>query len=186
MLFLSEVKQLQRRCSFITFRFLQTSSYCSYDRPFDHADSSLNLEEANAAAQRLTPAKFATAHIKASISSGNLVKILPHYPLDGQPATVEVDSIQHMLNNDDEYKELAEFPGPLIKGVTHKKTIIEYCENKIKNAAYSQEIVDTQSYILMWELLILLIRQNGVSQCTFCFIICGANHVLTFTDGCGS
>lgn len=136
----------------------------------------------------MTPAKFATAHIKASISSGNLVKILPHYPLDGQPATVEVGSIQQLLINDDEYKELADFPGPLIKGVTHKKTIIEYCENKIKTAAYNQEIVDTQSYILMWELLILLIRQNGVCHYAFywlnnqCILCC----FFTFADGGGN
>lgn len=100
-----------------------------------------------------------------------MVKVLPHYPLDGQSAVVEIDNIQNLLTNDDEYKELAEFPGPLVKGVTHKKTIIEYCENKIKNALYSQEILDTQSYILMWELLILLIKQNGVSQCIN-FIAC--------------
>lgn len=49
-----------------------------------------------------------------------------------------------------------------ISGVTHKKTIIEYCENKKKYAIYNKDIIDTDSYILMWELLILLIRQNGV------------------------
>lgn len=50
-----------------------------------------------------------------------------------------------------------------LSGVTHKKPIIEYCENKIRHAIYNKDIVDADSYILMWELLILLIRQNGVS-----------------------
>ncbi|XP_031333554.1 uncharacterized protein LOC116163652 isoform X2 [Photinus pyralis] len=131
-------------------------------RPFDQTDSSLYLEDTTGASQRLTPAKFATAHVKASISSGRLVKIFPHYPLDGQPAVVEVNNLKELLVNDDEYKELVEFPGPLIKGVTHKKTIIEYCENKIRSAIYSRDIGDVDSYILMWELLILLLRQNGM------------------------
>lgn len=115
----------------------------------------------------MTPAKFATAHIKGCISAGQLIRILPNYPLDGQPATVHITDIQSLLINDDEFKELSEFPGPLIKGVTHKKTVIEYCENKIKNAQNNPEIVDVESYVLMWELLILLLRQNGVNMYIF-------------------
>lgn len=48
-------------------------------------------------------------------------------------------------------------------GVTHKKTIIEYCENKIKKAVVNEEMVDRASYILLYELMIMLIQQNGVS-----------------------
>lgn len=48
-------------------------------------------------------------------------------------------------------------------GVTHKKTIIEYCENKIKKAMVNEEITDRASYILLYELMIMLIQQNGVS-----------------------
>lgn len=47
-------------------------------------------------------------------------------------------------------------------GVTHKKTIIEYCENKIKKATMSEELFDRASYILLYELMIMLIQQNGV------------------------
>lgn len=134
----------------------------SYGRPFDQADSSLNLEDATVTSQRLTPAKYATAHVKVSIDSGIMVRVPPHYPMDGQLAAVDFGSMQTLLASNDEYRELANFPGPLIKGVTHKKTIIDYCENKIRQANF-QNIRDCQSYILMWELLILLIRQNGVS-----------------------
>lgn len=134
----------------------------SYSRPFDQTDSSLLYENQTISSQRLTPAKFGTAHLKVSISSGKYIKILPNYPLDKQTATVEVHNLQNFFN-DDEFIELNEFPGPLIKGVTHKKTIIEYCENKIRNVAYNDQIIDVDSYVLMWELLILLLRQNGVS-----------------------
>ncbi|CAH0559554.1 unnamed protein product [Brassicogethes aeneus] len=136
----------------------------SLNRPFDHTDSSTtNLENRSASAHRMTPAKFATAHAKASIASGKLLRVLPNYPLDGQPALVEVCSLQLALQNDEEFRELDSFPGPLVRGVTHKKTIIEYCESKIKGAAFGGDAVpDVDSYVLMWELLILLIRQNGM------------------------
>ncbi|EFA12359.2 hypothetical protein TcasGA2_TC002065 [Tribolium castaneum] len=134
----------------------------SFVRTLDQTDTSLNYEDPNLTAQRLTPAKFATAHIKASISCGKMVKILPHYPLDGQAPTVELCSLENFLYNDEDYQELKRFPGPLVKGTTHKKTIIEYCENKIKSCAFNHYIGDKESYILMWELLILLIRQNGM------------------------
>lgn len=115
--------------------------------------------------QRLTPTKFSTAHVKAAVGSGKMIKILPRYPLDGQSASVEIlDLRSFLLAEDNETKELIEFPGPLIRGVTHKKTIIEYCEGKIKYATCNPEVGDPDSYILMWELMILLIRQNGVSE----------------------
>ncbi|KAJ8981603.1 hypothetical protein NQ317_011882 [Molorchus minor] len=122
----------------------------------------LDSSRKSTAAQRLTPAKFSTAHVNASIASGRLLRILPHYPMDGQNATVEICNLQSLLARDEDYIELSQFPGPLVNGVTHKKTIIEYCEGKIRRAAYNQDIIDVDSYVLMWELLILLIRQNGM------------------------
>ncbi|XP_049821203.1 protein transport protein Sec16A-like isoform X4 [Aethina tumida] len=133
----------------------------SYTRPFDNTDSSLIFEDTTIA-QRLTPAKFTTAHIRASISSGKLLRVLPNYPIEGDAPIVEVCNLQQILENDEEFKELNSFPGPLVKGVSHKKTIIEYCENKIRSAGFNNDIVDVDSYVLMWELLILLIRQNGM------------------------
>nr|CAH7728124.1 unnamed protein product [Callosobruchus chinensis] len=134
----------------------------SYSRPYDQTDNSLLLDESTMNAQRLTPAKFSTAHLKASITSGRLLRILPHYPMDGQSATIELCHMNLLLADDEGFKELSEFPGPLAKGTTHKKTIIEYCENKIKRASHNQDLIDAESYILMWELLILLVRQNGM------------------------
>ncbi|GJQ86246.1 hypothetical protein Trydic_g8945 [Trypoxylus dichotomus] len=133
----------------------------SYGRPFD-ATESVILDDSTAQAQRLTPTKFATAHLKVSISSGKLVKILPNYPLDGQSAIVELMNVQNLLTCDDEIEELSRFPGPLVRGTTHKKTVIEYCESKIKYASWSDSINDPNSYILLWQLMILLIRQNGM------------------------
>lgn len=46
---------------------------------------------------------------------GQVVKILPHYPLDGQPATVEIHDMQGMVSSDETVKELQGFPGPLVR-----------------------------------------------------------------------
>jgi hypothetical protein len=46
---------------------------------------------------------------------GQVVKILPHYPLDGQPATVEIHDIQSLISSDETMKELQNFPGPLVR-----------------------------------------------------------------------
>ncbi|KAL3278660.1 hypothetical protein HHI36_016197 [Cryptolaemus montrouzieri] len=132
----------------------------SFVRQKDHTDSYI-LEDATNKLGRVTPAKFITAHTKASIATGRMVKILPNYPQDGQLALVELVSLETYLQKDDEYKELANYPGPLIKAVTHKKTVIEYCESKVRNAGSNLDICDADSYILMWDFLILLLRQNG-------------------------
>lgn len=52
------------------------------------------------------------------------------------------------------------FPGPLVRGVSHKKTVIEFCEDKMK---HDQLIAPSQraSYSLLWGYLILMLRQNG-------------------------
>ncbi|XP_076251335.1 endoplasmic reticulum export factor secretory 16 isoform X3 [Rhynchophorus ferrugineus] len=134
----------------------------SFNRTYDQTDLSLTYEEQSTVAQRLTPAKFSTVHLKASIASGRMVRVLPHYPMDGQSATVEIRNFDYLLDNDPDYLELKSFPGPLVKGVTHKKQVIEYCDKKIKGAHYNRDIADVDSYVLMWELLILLIRQNGM------------------------
>lgn len=47
-------------------------------------------------------------------------------------------------------------------GVTHKKSVIEYCMVRVRNAA-REGAPDVRGYGLLWELLALMLRQNGVS-----------------------
>lgn len=71
------------------------------------------------------------------------------------------------------------YPGPLTRGTTHKKTIIEFCEDQIRMGPPTNSVrsrgnsmssivsltqINRSSYTLMWNLLILLLRQNGVSN----------------------
>ncbi|CAL1681823.1 unnamed protein product [Lasius platythorax] len=123
-------------------------------------DTSL-LEDSTIVSARLTPTKYSTSHAYGCFSIGSLVHVQPSYPADGERAKVDIFRVDNLLSHDPVTRDLRLYPGPLINGVTHKKTIIEYCENKIKKAVVNEEIVDRASYILLYELMIMLIQQNG-------------------------
>lgn len=86
---------------------------------------------------------------------------MPHYPLDGQPATVEIYSLKEYL---DFNGELSSFPGPLVRQVTHKGSVISWCQKKLAQVERREKTnkSDHEALILLWKLLILLLRQNGV------------------------
>ncbi|XP_058802718.1 uncharacterized protein LOC131670805 isoform X2 [Phymastichus coffea] len=119
------------------------------------------LEDQTTASSRMTPTKFSTAHTKGTFSIGALIHVHPSYPTDGERARIDLLKIDELFHQDSTFRELRSYPGPLIKGVTHKKTIIEYCENKIKKAPLNEEIFEVSSYVLLYELMIMLIQQNG-------------------------
>ncbi|XP_011879945.1 PREDICTED: uncharacterized protein LOC105568691 isoform X2 [Vollenhovia emeryi] len=119
------------------------------------------LEDSIITSARLTPAKYSTSHAYGCFSIGSLVHVQPSYPADGERAKVDIFRVDNLLSHDPIARDLRLYPGPLINGVTHKKTIIEYCENKIKKAVVNEEMVDRASYILLYELMIMLIQQNG-------------------------
>nr|XP_033185020.1 protein transport protein Sec16A isoform X3 [Bombus vancouverensis nearcticus] len=126
------------------------------------ADISM-LEDSTTTSARMTPTKFSISHVYGCFSIGSLIHVHPSYPSDGERAKVDIFRLDNLLSHDPVARDLRAYPGPLIKqvGVTHKKTIIEYCENKIKRAASNEEMVDRASYILLYELMIMLIQQNG-------------------------
>ncbi|XP_038046438.1 protein transport protein Sec16A-like [Patiria miniata] len=112
--------------------------------------------------ERLTPAKFALPHIIARFSpGGHLVKVLPNMPQDGMPARVEIHSIETMLEHTAEAEELRAFPGPLIKGETHKNDVISFCNGKSTACKNSTDTPDRESASLLWDLMELVCRQNG-------------------------
>lgn len=130
---------------------------------------------------RLTPCKFTTDHCTASLANGLMVCVKPQFSSNSDFTSVV--RIMQINVNDSTRKLFQLYPGPLARGVTHKKTVIEFCEEQIRlgpqpvgqNAAFksrgnsmsslfsqqSQPVLRS-SYTLMWNLLILLLRQNGV------------------------
>lgn len=65
---------------------------------------------------RLTPPKYSYPHTRASFGpNGQLVKVHPNRPADGQPAIVEVQDIQILLESCPEAEEFKHYPGPLTR-----------------------------------------------------------------------
>lgn len=65
---------------------------------------------------RMTPHKFIIPHGRASFGpTGRLVDVLPHSPLDGQLALLEIVDIGELMSHSPEADNLRQFPGPLVR-----------------------------------------------------------------------
>lgn len=135
--------------------------------------------------QRLTPCKFLNEHTLIHFTSGILVTLKPKYTTGGGGGVasnnnnniVNIVKLMNIQPKDETRKLFQTYPGPLIRGLSHKKTIIEFCEEQIlqgpnnieSTTIYSKQLINPNaekyrgSYTLLWQLLILLLRQNGVS-----------------------
>ncbi|CAG2059298.1 unnamed protein product, partial [Timema podura] len=128
----------------------------------DHTNSSGAGEPGSSTPQQLTPAKFSTAHVKGVMTArGQLLRVMPHYPLDGQSATVEIHDMQALPGLEDTRQELRDFPGPLVRASSSKNYLINFCTRKIKSAEKDPGLFDRGSVILLWRLLVVLLKQNG-------------------------
>lgn len=138
--------------------------YYGYDE-YSSKPSSADLSSEQitvTAAARLTPAKFSCAHPICNFSSsGVLVTVIPTQLGSMQAAPVEFHDIQVLMETTESFEELKQYQGPLIRGKTHKNDIIEFCLQKVKYFAAKKDLPDRESYILLWELMVLLLRQNG-------------------------
>ena len=65
---------------------------------------------------RRTPAKFAIPHLRVTLGpGGQVVKLMPNNPADGQPARVEIQDVDESIKCDPQSEEITRFPGPLVK-----------------------------------------------------------------------
>ncbi|XP_051893434.1 protein transport protein Sec16A [Pristis pectinata] len=110
----------------------------------------------------VTPEKFTVPHLCVRFSpGGQLLKVLGNLPSEGQPALVEIHSLETILQHMPEQEELRSFPGPLAKEETHKVDVINFAQNKATECLRNDELLDKESANLLWELIVLLCRQNG-------------------------
>uniref|UniRef100_UPI00358FE92C protein transport protein Sec16A-like n=1 Tax=Myxine glutinosa TaxID=7769 RepID=UPI00358FE92C len=112
--------------------------------------------------QASAPEKFPVPHICVRFGpGGHLVRSLPNMPADGQPALVEIHSLEVMLQQTPEQEELRNFPGPLTKADTHKGDVLLFAQSQATRCLQNSSLLDRQSAALLWQLLVLLCRQNG-------------------------
>nr|XP_012637494.1 protein transport protein Sec16A isoform X6 [Microcebus murinus] len=109
-----------------------------------------------------SPEKFSVPHICARFGpGGQLIKVLPNLPSEGQPALVEIHSMETLLQHTSEQEEMRAFPGPLGKGDTHKVDVINFAQNKATKCLQDENLIDRESASLLWNFIVLLCRQNG-------------------------
>ncbi|XP_007256662.3 protein transport protein Sec16A isoform X1 [Astyanax mexicanus] len=110
----------------------------------------------------LTPEKFSVPHCCARFGpAGQLILVQPNLPSAGQPALVELHSMETMMQDSPEQTELRAFPGPLVKEETHKVDVIKFAQNKAQECIRNDDLIDKDSAVLIWEFIVLLCRQNG-------------------------
>lgn len=69
-------------------------------------------------ASRQTPVKFGSVHTIVRFGAGGqLIKVRPNRPSDNQPTTVEIHSVELLLQSTEEAEDLRSYPGPLSKYV---------------------------------------------------------------------
>lgn len=107
--------------------------------------------------RRMTPMKFNTLNFFSHmIPLGCMLRI------KNSGTVLELVKMKQFLGHLPEFKELEAFPGPLTPLSTHKNTVIQFCKRKIKEARVNVGQVDKENYILLWEFLMLMLRQNGM------------------------
>uniref|UniRef100_A0A8D2GXD8 Protein transport protein sec16 n=1 Tax=Urocitellus parryii TaxID=9999 RepID=A0A8D2GXD8_UROPR len=108
-----------------------------------------------------TPVKFYIPHVSVSFGpGGQLVCVCPNSPPDGQTALVELHSMEVILNDSEDQEEMRSFSGPLIREDVHKVDIMTFCQQKAAQRLKS-ETPGSKDSALLWQLLVLLCRQNG-------------------------
>ncbi|XP_072816546.1 protein transport protein Sec16A isoform X1 [Vicugna pacos] len=109
-----------------------------------------------------SPEKFSVPHICARFGpGGQLIKVIPNLPSEGQPALVEIHSMEILLQHRPEQEEMRLFPGPLGKDDTHKVDVINFAQNKATKCLQNENLIDKESASLLWSFIVLLCRQNG-------------------------
>nr|XP_033710622.1 protein transport protein Sec16B isoform X8 [Tursiops truncatus] len=122
--------------------------------------SPVQAEDISAAGPK-TPMKFYIPHVPVSFGpGGQLVCVGPRSLSDGQTALVELHSMEVILNDSEEQEKMRTFSGPLIREDVHKVDIVTFCQQKAAQSRKS-ETPGSRDSALLWQLLVLLCRQNG-------------------------
>ncbi|XP_053549274.1 protein transport protein Sec16B isoform X2 [Bombina bombina] len=111
--------------------------------------------------QPTTPMKFSLPHVSVCFGArGHLVRVCPNFPADGQPAIVEIHSLEVILNETAEQEEIRNFPGPVQREDLHKVDIMNFCQQNIEQCLRSGS-PQRRDDALLWQMLLQMCRQNG-------------------------
>ncbi|XP_056315797.1 protein transport protein Sec16B isoform X3 [Danio aesculapii] len=110
----------------------------------------------------VAPLKFSIPHVAVSFGpAGQLVWVSPALASEGEPAQVELHSLEVILCETHEQQDMRDFPGPLAREDLHKVDAINFAIQMSERCLKDEKLEDHTSAALLWHFLILLCRQNG-------------------------
>ncbi|XP_012705676.2 protein transport protein Sec16B [Fundulus heteroclitus] len=112
--------------------------------------------------QTLAPLKYSVPHAVVSFGpAGQLIRVTPALSAQKKLSHLEVHSLEVILSETPEQQEMRDFPGPLTREGLHKIDAIAFAHKKAGTCMRDGELPDGSSAALLWNLLVLLCRQNG-------------------------
>ncbi|XP_073499458.1 protein transport protein Sec16B [Phyllobates terribilis] len=142
---------------------MSSSSYELSQYMQDPADSWNPLQDdtLEQTPQPTAPMKFSLPHVTVCFGArGQLIRVCPNFPDEGQPALVEIHSTEILLCDTLEQEEMREFPGPVQREDLHKVDVMNYCQQNVSQCLRSQGARSRDS-ALLWQVLLQMCRQNG-------------------------
>ncbi|XP_006887777.1 PREDICTED: protein transport protein Sec16B-like [Elephantulus edwardii] len=158
----SESNLLQQHESGLSSSSYELSQYMTEasDPVMAAAWSPAQAEDASGAGPK-APMKFYVPHVPVSFGPGaQLVCVGLRAPPSGQMMLIELHSMEVILGDSEEQEEMRTFSGPLIRDDVHKVNIMTFCQQKAARSRKS-ETPRSRDSALLWQLLVLLCRQNG-------------------------
>ncbi|XP_028260362.1 protein transport protein Sec16B [Parambassis ranga] len=144
---------------------LSSSSYelSQYMNATEQADPAhTSDDELGRAHQVSVPLKYSIPHAVVSFGpAGQLVRVTPQLSTQENVSQLEIHSLEVILSETEEQQEMRNFPGPLTREDLHKVDAIEFAHQRAGTCLRDDELPDKRSAALLWNLLILLCRQNG-------------------------
>ncbi|XP_066453580.1 protein transport protein Sec16B isoform X2 [Eleutherodactylus coqui] len=145
---------------------MSSSSFELSQYMHDPADvnSSWNPVQEDATEQTLQPTaplKFALPHVAMCFGArGQLIRVCHNFPDEGQPALVEIHSIEILLHDTSEQEEMRRFPGPVQREDLHKVDVMNYCQQNVSQCLRTPG-ARSRDNALLWQVLLQMCRQNG-------------------------
>ncbi|XP_020487698.2 protein transport protein Sec16B isoform X2 [Labrus bergylta] len=121
-----------------------------------------SAQTSEAAHQMSAPLKFPIPHAVVSFGpAGQLIRVSPGLSTRENVSQLEIHSVEVILGDTNEQQEMRNFPGPLTREDLHKVDAMEFAHQRADACMKDDKLPDKKSAGLLWNLLILLCRQNG-------------------------
>ncbi|XP_074524754.1 protein transport protein Sec16B [Halichoeres trimaculatus] len=140
---------------------LSSSSY-ELSQYINGAENNDPVPSSDAVPQISAPLKFSIPHVVVSFGpAGQLIRVSPGLSTQENISQLEIHSMEVILSETKEQQEMRNFPGPLKREDLHKVDAIEFAQQRAVECMRDDKLLDKTSAALLWNLLILLCRQNG-------------------------